>query len=88
MATVEVESTYEVSAVGHFAITSDSPPVKRTHKVSVINGITGCNNRSKISNTWPITACALLAASLSWLAPLIADLASSKYQSQKSSQAK
>ena len=85
MATVEVESTYELSAVGHFAITSDSPPVKRTHKVSVINGITGCNNRSKISNTWPITACALLAASPP---SLIADLASSKYQSQKSSQAK
>ena len=85
IAMVEVESIYELSAVGHFAITSDSPPVKRTHKVSVINGITGCNNRNKVSKTLPITACALLAP-----APpsATADLANSKYQSQKSSQAK
>ena len=44
-----------VSATGHGAMTTDSPPVSAVHSVSVTNGIIGCSSRSRLSSTSPST---------------------------------
>ncbi|SLI34955.1 Uncharacterised protein [Mycobacteroides abscessus subsp. abscessus] len=72
-------------AVGQAATTTDSPPVSACHSDSVTNGITGCSRRSTASSTVPSTVLVDSAR-----APSAANctLASSRYQSHSSSQAK
>src|ERR1700683_2650130 len=67
---------------GHSAITTDSPPVRFFHSVSVTNGITGCSNRSNVSSAAANTAVVCESPSATCV------LASSRYQSQNSSQVK
>src|SRR6185312_15174057 len=71
---------------GHGAVITLSPPVSARHSSSVTNGITGCSSRSSRSSTKPSTARVAATALSSPLAS--AGLASSRYQSQNSSQAK
>ncbi|SKU19410.1 Uncharacterised protein [Mycobacteroides abscessus subsp. abscessus] len=68
--------------VGQAAMTTDSPPVTDFHSTSVTKGITGCSNRSSVSNTVASTTRVLSARST------ICTLANSRYQSQNSSHAK
>ena len=68
---------------GHGAIMTDSPPVSAVHSSSVTNGMTGWSSRSSASSTYPSTSRVVWPAG-----PGSAALASSRYQSQTSSQAK
>src|SRR5580704_19673287 len=65
---------------------TDSSPVNAVHSSSVTNGVTGCSSRSSWSSTKPSTCLVVSAASASPEAS--GTLASSRYQSQTSSQAK
>ncbi len=70
-------------AVGHVAMTTDSPPVNAVQSVSVTNGIIGCRSRSSVSSTSPSTR--LVAAASG---PASDSFANSMYQSHTSSHAK
>ncbi|CAM5672984.1 hypothetical protein SALBM311S_12449 [Streptomyces alboniger] len=73
------------TAAGHSATTSDSPPVRVVHSVSVTNGTTGCSSFSVTSRTSPRTRLLTSAASPpAW--NVVFD--SSTYQSKTSSHAK
>ncbi len=74
------------SKCGQAATITESSPVSAHHSSSVTNGITGCSSRSIWSSTNPSTWRVRLAAASSPLAS--GTLASSRYQSQNSSQAK
>ena len=65
---------------------TESSPVKAVHSSSVTNGMTGCSSRSSWSSTKPSTCRVVSAAPASPEAS--GTLASSRYQSQTSSQAK
>src|SRR5580693_5975687 len=65
---------------------TESPPVRAVQSSSVTNGMTGCSRRSSWSSTKPSTCLVVSAASASPEAS--GTLASSRYQSQTSSQAK
>ena len=65
---------------------TDSSPVSAVHSSSVTNGMTGCSSRSSWSSTKPSTCRVVSAAPQSPEAS--GTLASSRYQSQTSSQAK
>src|SRR5580700_1438620 len=65
---------------------TDPSPVNAVHSSSVTNGVTGCSSRSSWSSTKPSTCLVVSAASASPEAS--GTLASSRYQSQTSSQAK
>src|SRR5579875_1996443 len=65
---------------------TESRPVSTVHSSSVMNGMTGCSNRSSASSTNPSTCRVTSAARSS--APPRGILASSRYQSQNSSHAK
>src|SRR6266516_2794138 len=71
---------------GHAAASTDASPVSAVHSSSVTNGITGWSSLSSRSRTKPSTD--LVAAAAVSSAPASAGLASSRYQSQNSSQAK
>ena len=80
--------------VGQAAIITESWPVSAVHSSSVTNGMTGCSSRSIWSSTNPSTrlvrsaaSTAAWPASSAWAAAS-GTLASSRYQSQNSSQAK
>src|SRR5215472_2141229 len=62
---------------------TESPPVSAVHSSSVTNGMTGCSSRSSASSPYPSTSLVVWPAG-----PGSAALASSRYQSQTSSQAK
>ena len=85
MAESAASSTAAVSAAGQRAVISRPSPPSRSHSSSVTNGTTGCSSRR-------IAPCTV--ASTRWarsrLAPPSASgsLASSRYQSQNSSQKK
>ena len=72
-------STGAPTSTGHGATTTDSPPVSAVHRVSVMNGATGCSSLSSASRTCPSTARVPSAVSARSCA-----LASSTYQSQNS----
>ena len=65
---------------------TDSSPVSAVHSSSVTNGMTGCSSRSNWSSTNPSTCRVVSAAAGSPEAS--GTLASSRYQSHTSSQAK
>src|SRR5580704_16587867 len=71
---------------GQGATITESPPVRWVHSSSVTNGITGWISRSSRSSTCPSTALVFAAAAAS--SPDSGTFASSRYQSQNSSQAK
>src|SRR5580658_2241983 len=72
--------------LGQAAIMTDSPPVSAVHSSSVTNGIRGWISLSSWSSTCPSTRLVRSAAPAS--APFNVALASSRYQSQTSPQAK
>src|SRR5205085_1114979 len=65
---------------------TDSSPVSAVQSSSVTNGMTGCSSRSSWSSTKPSTCLVVSAAASS--EPASGTLASSRYQSQTSFQAK
>ena len=65
---------------------TESSPVSAVHSSSVTNGMTGCSSRSSWSSTNPSTR--LVVSAASWSPEASGTLASSRYQSQTSSQAK
>src|SRR6516165_10258075 len=65
---------------------TESSPVSAAHNSSVTNGMTGCSRRSNWSSTKPSTCLVVPAAA--WSPDVSGTLASSRYQSQTSSQAK
>src|SRR5215475_5010600 len=71
---------------GQAAVITESSPVSAHHSSSVTNGMTGCSSRSIWSSTNPSTRLVVSAARSSPEAS--GTLASSRYQSQNSSQAK
>src|ERR1700733_3452442 len=76
---------------GQGATTTDSAPVSAVQSSSVTNGMTGCSSRSSWSSTNPSTCRVVSAAPVFATLPspeLSGTLASSRYQSQTSSQAK
>ena len=71
---------------GQAATITVSSPVSAVHSSSVTNGMTGCSSRINCSSTKPSTCRVVSAAASSEEAS--GTLASSRYQSQTSSQAK
>ena len=71
---------------GQAATTTESSPVSAVQSSSVTNGMTGCSSRSNWSSTNPSTPLVVSAAPAS--PEVSGTLASSRYQSQTSSQAK
>src|SRR5215472_15349977 len=71
---------------GQAAVITESSPVSAHHSSSVTNGMTGCSSRSIWSSTNPSTRLVVSAARVS--PEVSGTLASSRYQSQNSSQAK
>src|SRR5215475_5513413 len=71
---------------GQAAVITESSPVSARHSSSVTNGMTGCSSRSIWSSTNPSTRLVVSAARSS--PEVSGTLASSRYQSQNSSQAK